>query len=162
MRKLKLEEVFIIKYAAAIRNIQKTQVQQYQLLIEKELARFIPSLTNKTEDGLTDWMCDIVNCETDEEVLDTLDRIQAIEQENTKNNWKCKYCNKSTFDVDCEYLFGTDHIECALEHESETKNTATSESNTKLWNQIARMQDYITQLESRLNQLETQYEEPTN
>jgi len=61
MRKLKLEEVFIIKYAAAIRNIQKTQVQQYQLLIEKELARFIPSLADKTEDGLTDWMCDIVH-----------------------------------------------------------------------------------------------------
>jgi len=160
MRKLKLEEVFIIKYAAAIRNIQKTQVQQYQLLIEKELARFIPSLTDKTEDGLTDWMCDIVNCETDEEVLDTLDRIQAIEQENTKNNWKCKYCNKSTFDVDCEYLFGTDHIECALENEQ--SDQTPSQDNAKLWNQIARMQDYITQLESRLNQLETQYEEPTN
>jgi len=27
MRKLKLEEVFIIKYAAAIRNIQNTQVK---------------------------------------------------------------------------------------------------------------------------------------
>jgi hypothetical protein len=160
MRKLKLEEVFIIKYAAAIRNIQKTQVQQYQLLIEKELARFIPSLNDKTEDGLTDWMCDIVNCETDEEVLDTLDRIQAIEQENTKNNWKCKYCNKSTFDVDCEYLFGTDHIECALENEQ--SDQPQSQDNAKLWNQIARMQDYITQLESRLNQLETQYEEPTN
>ena len=160
MRKLKLEEVFIIKYAAAIRNIQKTQVQQYQLLIEKELARFIPSLNDKTEDGLTDWMCDIVNCETDEEVLDTLDRIQAIEQENTKNNWKCEYCNKSTFDVDCEYLFGTDHIECALENEQ--SDQTPSQDNAKLWNQIARMQDYITQLESRLNQLETQYEEPTN
>ncbi len=160
MRKLKLEEVFIIKYAAAIRNIQNTQVQQYQLLIEKELARFIPSLADKTEDGLTDWMCDIVNCETDEEVLDTLDRIQAIEQENTKNNWKCKYCNKSTFDVDCEYLFGTDHIECALQNEQ--SHQPQSPDTVKLWNQISRMQDYITQLESRLNQLETQYEEPTN
>ena len=162
MRKLKLEEVFIIKYAAAIRNIQKTQVRQYESLIEKELARFIPSLVDKTNDGLTDWMCDIVSCDSDEEVLDTLDRIQAIEQENTKNNWKCKYCNKDTFEVDCEYLFGTDHIECALEHESQSKTPTVSEENTKLWNQIARMQDYITQLESRLDHLETQYEEPTN
>jgi hypothetical protein len=160
MRTLKMEEVFIIKYAATIRHIQQTQIRQYESMIESELARFIPSLINKSDDGLTDWMCDIVNCETDEEVLETLDRIREIENEKTKNSWTCKYCNKSTFDVDCEYLFGTDHIECALENEQ--KDQPQSQDNAKLWNQIVRMQDYITQLESRLNQLETQYEEPTN
>ena len=74
-------------------------------------------------------------------------------------NWSCKYCNKSTFDVDCEYLFGVDHIECALEHEQ--SNIAEP---FKLMNQLSRMQDYITQLESRLNHLEDRhgYEEPTN
>ena len=162
MRTLKMEEVFIIKYAGAIRNIQRNQISQYEDLIEKELARFIPSLVDKNEDGLTDWTCDIVNCETDEEVLATLDRIRDIEAEKTKKNWVCKYCNKDTFDVDCEYLFGMDHIECVLKHASEAKTPTPSEENAKLWNQMTRMQDYIAQLESRLNQLETQYEEPTN
>jgi len=155
----KLEQTLIIKYAKKIREIQSTQINEYERMIQKELSRLVPSLINKNADGLVDWTLDIINCSTDEEVLETISRIQEIENGKVKNNWSCKYCNKSTFDVDCEYLFGADHIECALEHEQ--SNIAEP---FKLMNQLSRMQDYITQLEARLNHLEDRhgYEEPTN
>jgi hypothetical protein len=151
----KLSETLIIKYAKKIREIQSTQINEYERMIRKELSILIPSLVNKNTNGIFDWTCDIINCENDEDVFETLGRIKEIEK--VKNNWTCKYCNKSTVDVDCEYLFGTDHIECTLKHEQ--SNITES---VKLTNQLSRMQDYITQLESRLAHLEHQYEEPTN
>jgi hypothetical protein len=98
-----------------------------------------------------------MNCSSDNEVFETLERIRQIQQEQQKNDWTCKYCGKNTYDVDCEYLFGTDHVSCAVENESVTSNNIDG-----LMSKMSRMQDYITQLESRLSQLETQYEEPTN
>ena len=37
--------------------------------------------------------------------------------ENYNGQWACRYCCKSTKDVDYDYLSGTDHLSCALERE---------------------------------------------
>lgn len=153
-------EIIIAKYARQIRNIQKTQLEPYEKLIQEELGRLFPALLKMEEDGVVDWSCDIINCSSDDEVFDTIDRIRTIQKDQKNNGWTCKYCGKNTYDVDCEYLFGTDHISCTLE----TERTQESPLSTidQLRSQMSRMQDYITQLESRLTQLETHYEEPTN
>lgn len=161
MRTKSSSEIIIAMYARTIRTIQKTQIEPYEQLINEELGRLVPSLLQKEEDGVFDWTCDIINCSSDDEVFDTIDRIRHIQQEKEKKDWTCKYCGKNTYDVDCEYLFGTDHMACAFENES-VKETIPLNTVEQLRNQMSRMQDYITQLESRLTQLETQYEEPTN
>jgi len=149
-------ELTIAVYARGIRNIQK-QLEPYERMIQEELGRLFPSLLDEEKDGVVDWTCDIMNCSSDDEVFETLERIRQIQQEKQKKDWICKYCGKNTYDVDCEYLFGTDHVSCAVENESVTSNNIDG-----LMSKMSRMQDYITQLESRLSQLETQYEEPTN
>ena len=151
-------ELTIAVYARGIRNIQK-QLEPYERMIQEELGRLYPSLLDEEKDGVFDWTCDIMNCSSDDEVFETLERIRQIQQEKQKKDWICKYCGKNTYDVDCEYLFGTDHVSCALQNEQESEQLNTVE---QLRSQMSRMQDYITQLESRLTQLETQYEEPTN
>jgi hypothetical protein len=157
MRTKSQNELSIAVYARGIRNIQKTQLEPYEKLIQEELGRLFPSLLKNDENGVVDWSYDIMNCSSDNEVFETLERIRQIQQEQQKNDWTCKYCGKNTYDVDCEYLFGTDHVSCAVENESVTSNNIDG-----LMSKMSRMQDYITQLESRLSQLETQYEEPTN
>jgi hypothetical protein len=157
MRTKSQNELSIAVYARGIRNIQKTQLEPYEKLIQEELGRLFPSLLKNDENGVVDWSYDIMNCSSDNEVFETLERIRQIQQEQQKNDWICKYCGKNTYDVDCEYLFGTDHVSCAVENESVTSNNIDG-----LMSKMSRMQDYITQLESRLSQLETQYEEPTN
>ena len=152
-------ELTIAVYARGIRNIQKMQLEPYEKLIQEELGRLFPSLLDEEEDGVVDWACDIMNCSSDDEVFETLERIRQIQREKQKKDWTCRYCGKNTYDVDCEYLFGTDHVSCALQNEQESEQLNTVE---QLRSQMSRMQDYITQLESRLTQLETQYEEPTN
>lgn len=164
MKTKSINEIIIAKYAREIRNIQKTQIEPYEKLIQEELGRLFPSLLTNEEDGVVDWACDIMNCSSDKEVIDTIDRIRTIQRDRQMNDWTCKYCGKNTYDMDCEYLFGTDHIACTLKNENVKSSDSTNAFNTveHLRNQMSRMQDYITQLESRLTQLETQYEEPTN
>ena len=152
-------ELTIAVYARGIRNIQKTQLEPYEKMIQEELGRLFPSLLNKDEDDVVDWACDIMNCSSDDEVFETLERIRQIQREKQKIDWTCKYCSKNSYDVDIDYLFGTDHVACAIENERESEPLNTVE---QLKSQMSRMQDYITQLESRLSHLETQYEEPTN
>lgn len=159
MRTKSQNELTIAVYARGIRNIHKTQLEPYEKLIQEELGRLFPYLLDEEEDGVVDWTCDIMNCSSDDEVFETIERIRQIQREKQKKDWTCKYCGKNTYDVDCEYLFGTDHVSCALQNEQESEQLNTVE---QLRSQMSRMQDYITQLESRLTQLETQYEEPTN
>jgi hypothetical protein len=43
--------------------------------------------------------------------------------ENCKKEWICRYCGKSTFETDSDYLVDqTTHLPCALAHEEEHKN----------------------------------------
>ena len=37
------------------------------------------------------------------------------------HNQQCQYCGKDTYDVDIDYLSGTDHLSCALEAEMREK-----------------------------------------
>jgi len=39
------------------------------------------------------------------------------------NPWKCKYCNKDTSNIEYDYLFGYDHLSCALSSEMELKDS---------------------------------------
>lgn len=156
-----LNEVIIVKYARVIRDINKTQIEHYERLIQEELGRLFPSLQGKEENGTVDWSCDIMNCDSDEEVIETISRIRQIEQVKAKKDWTCKYCGKNTYEVDCDYLVGVDHLSCVLE-DTETEENTTSSNVDQLKHQMQRMQDYITQLEHRLSQLETHYNEPTN
>lgn len=117
-----MAEAFIVKYVQAIRNIQEKQISEYEKLILNELTKLIPTLP---DDG-TDWLCDLLMCDNDQEVVETLDRIREIEEKR-------------------------------ISLESQARPT-----NEELEKRVQRMADYIEQLEQRLNQLETQYEEPTN
>ena len=40
--------------------------------------------------------------------------------------WICQYCNTSTFDVDNEYVVGTDHLACVLEYEKTLMKNRTT------------------------------------
>ena len=43
--------------------------------------------------------------------------------EDCKEEWVCRYCGKSTFETDYDYLADqTTHLGCALAHEEEHKN----------------------------------------
>lgn len=119
-----MTESFIIKYAQAIRNIQEKQISEYETLILDELAKLVPTLPDRGED----WLCDIMSSGSDEEVLETLDRIRDIEYRRL----------------------------------SSLKNEDPDEQIRAFENRIQHMADYIKQLEERLDQLEGQYEEPTN
>lgn len=158
-----LSEIIIAKHARSIRNIQQKQIEPHEKIIEQELLRLFPFLLKreKGKDDATDWTCDIVSCSSDDEVISTIERIREIQTEKEINNgWTCRYCGKNTYDVDCDYLFGVDHISCVLEEESKKEEPLNTVDQIR--NQMARMQDYITQLETRLNQLETHYNEPSN
>ncbi len=75
-----MSEAFIVKYAQAIRNIQEKQISEYETLILNELAKLFPTL----QDDGADWLCDILMGSSDQEVVDTLDRIREIEDTRTK------------------------------------------------------------------------------
>jgi len=47
----------------------------------------------------------------------------VIHEEQIKDTWVCMICNKSTYDVDWNYLgSGTNHLECELKQESKKLN----------------------------------------
>ena len=79
-------ELTIAVYARGIRNIQK-QLEPYERMIQEELGRLFPSLLDEEKDGVFDWTCDIMNCSSDDEVFETLERIRQIQQEKQKKDW---------------------------------------------------------------------------
>tara|TARA_R100000008_G_scaffold24338_1_gene13146 strand:- start:917 stop:1273 length:357 start_codon:yes stop_codon:yes gene_type:complete len=40
-----------------------------------------------------------------------------IGDKNYKDFWTCSFCGKHTYEVDYDYLSGTDHLDCVLEQE---------------------------------------------
>ena len=103
----------IIECARALRKIQENQVESILRVIQRELLNKFPSIEGRDENGPVDWSYDIMNCENDDEVVKTINRIDNIENKS----WKCHYCGKDTYDVDVDYLFGFNHIECTLREE---------------------------------------------
>ena len=111
----------ILMYAKKIRDIQRDQIDPYVELIEKCLNNLYPDLKNK-EDGVENWACDVMNASSNTEVIETLNRIEEILYDENKEKWVCCVCGENTFDLDCENLFGKDHISCVLEEEMKNKH----------------------------------------
>ena len=57
-------------------------------------------------------------------VWKTINQIcEMVINEDCKEDWVCRYCGKSTFETDYDYLVDqTTHLGCALAHEEEHKN----------------------------------------
>ena len=139
----------IITYAKALRTIQKEQIDPYIDLIEKELIKLFPELKDR-EDNALNWAYDILNAESNTEVVETLTRLEKIINNERKEKWNCNYCGKNTYNDDVEYLFGTNHIGCALEED--IKNREHSDPDYIL---DARLRK-ITEIESKLNYYESE------
>ena len=157
------KEVFlkknILMYAKKIRNIQKEQVDPYVELIETELGQLYPALIGRN-DSLSDWTCDIMNAESNSEIMETLDRIEQILEEEYKEKWTCCICGDNTYNVDCEYLSGVDHLSCLVEEE--IKSSKKNDSYIEIKNQLETLKNYTKQLEEQIQKLEGYYNEPTN
>jgi hypothetical protein len=41
------------------------------------------------------------------------------------HNQQCQYCGKDTYDVDIDYLVGTDHLSCMIEQETQVQEPST-------------------------------------
>jgi len=158
----KISENIIVTYAKALRRIQTEQVDPYIELIEKELIKLYPELKDR-EDNALNWAYDIINADSTVEVVETLDRIKQILEEEYKEKWVCCVCGENTYNVDCEYLAGVDHLSClSIEELKETKKNQKNDQLHELKNQLSNLQTYVSQLEKQLARLEENYDEPTN
>jgi hypothetical protein len=160
----------IITYAKALRTIQKEQIDPYIELIEKELIKLFPELEHR-EDNALNWAYDILNAESNAEVVETLNRVEKIITEERKKTWNCNYCGKNTYNDDVEYLFGTNHIGCVLE--DDIKNREHSDPDYILDARLRKISDLETELretkralvnmELKLEHMRSDYHhEPTN
>jgi|TARA_R110000868_G_scaffold9602_17_gene47365 hypothetical protein len=132
----------IVACARTLRKIQEGQIETILRVIQRELINKFPSIEGRDENGPVDWSYDIMNCDTDEDVEKTINRIDNIENKS----WKCQYCGKDTYDVDIDYLFGFNHIECALNAE---KDCSTAEC------AALKEQDDIDQLKKQFDEVVT-------
>ena len=155
----KISESIIVTYAKALRRIQTEQIDPYIELIEKELIKLYPKLKD-SEDNALNWAYDILNAKSTSEVIETLDRIKQIFEKEHKNKWVCCICGKNTYNDDCEYLAGVDHLSCILTEEM--KPVKNKDEFVELKNQFSNMKIYIKQLEEHIQRLEPHYNEPTN
>jgi len=144
----------IIMYAKKIRDIQTQQIDPFIELIEKHLVELYPELENKEEDGAKDWACDIINSDSNTEVIETLDRIENIIHNQNKNKWVCCICGENTYDVDVDYLSGVDHISCLLKEEMSTKPNNQENKFNALKDEISSIKEALVRFESKLKELE--------
>ena len=164
----------ILTYAKALRTIQSQQIDPYLKLIEAELIKLYPELKDR-EDNALNWAFDVMNAESNTEVVETLTRLDKIineeRTETRKRTWVCKFCNKNTYDEDIDYLFGTDHIGCVLE--DDIKNRSHSDPDyildsrlqkiTNLESELRETKRTIVNLELQIERLRRDYpHEPTN
>jgi hypothetical protein len=166
----KISENIIVTYAKALRRIQKEQIDPYIELIEKELIKLYPELKDR-EDNALNWAYDILNAQSNTEVVETLTRVEKIITDERKEKWVCGYCGKNTYNDYCEYLFGTNHIGCALEED--IKNRSHSDPDYILDSRLRKISDIenelretkrnLVNLELKLEHLRRDYHhEPTN
>ena len=158
----KISESIIVTYAKALRRIQTEQVDPYIELIEKELIKLYPELKDR-EDNALNWAYDIINADSTTEVVEILDRIKQILEKEHKEKWVCCICGENTYNVDCEYLAGVDHLSCLMMEEvKEDRKNQKNDQLHELKNQLSNLQTYVSQLEKQLARLEENYDEPTN
>lgn len=146
----------ILMYAKKIRDIQSNQIEPYIELIENCLRNLYPDLVNK-DDGVENWRCDIMNSSSNVEVMETFNRIEEILYEENKKNWVCCVCGENTFDLDCENLFGKDHISCVLEEEMKIKHKSkeTEDSYFILKEKINNLYTMLNETKEQLKKLES-------
>ena len=139
----------IFTYARKIRNVQSEQIDPYIKLIEQELIKIYPELKDR-EDNALNWAYDIINSASNTDVSDTLTRLDDIITNERKSHWICDHCGKNTYNDDCEYLFGKNHIGCVLSED--IKNREHSDPDYILDSRIRK----ITELEDELRQTKRQ------
>ena len=140
----KISKNIILTYAKAIRTIQSEQIDPYIKLIEAELIKLYPELKDR-EDNALNWSYDVMNAESNADVVQTLERLEKIIMEERASKWTRSYCGKNTYNDDIEYLFGTDHIGCVLE--DDIKNRSHSDPDYILDENLRK----IRQIEEQLN-----------
>lgn len=152
-----LEKKNIIMYAKKIRDIQENHINPYISLIASHLSNLYPSLS---EDQTSDWALDIMNADSNSEVLEVLERVENIlnankqkqNEEQKKNQWVCCVCGKNTFDVDSDYLFGVNHMSCLLTEEIKSNQNHKFELVKK---ELSEIKDVIRRLDNKLNELKS-------
>ncbi len=166
----KISKNIILTYAKGIRTIQNEQIDPYLKLIETELIKVYPELKDR-EDNALNWACDVMNADSNAEVVETLERLEKIIGEERSRTWTCSYCGKNTYNDDVEYLFGTNHIGCVLEND--IKNRSHSDPDyildpnrqkiNELENELRETKRNVVNLELKLEHLRRDYHhEPTN
>jgi predicted Zn-ribbon and HTH transcriptional regulator len=164
--KEKISKNIILTYARAIRTINTEQIDPYMELIEKELLTLFPFLKD-CDDNALNWATDIINASSNEEVIETLERIKKIQSSSQQKPWHCRFCGKDTFNVDIEYLSGYDHIQCVLE---EAIGCKKNNSSVEKENKLKEIEEKLTKYENELNSLHSEltrlrsdyHHEPTN
>ena len=166
----KISESIIVTYAKALRRVQTEQVDPYIELIEKELIKLYPELKDR-EDNALNWAYDILNADSTAEVVETLTRVEKIITNERKSQWICDYCGKNTYNDDCEYLFGKNHIGCVLSEDINNREHSDPDyilySNlrklTELEAELRHTKRQLVNLELKLERLRGDYpHEPTN
>jgi hypothetical protein len=160
----------IITYAQKIRNVQSEQIDPYIELIEHELIKIYPELKDR-EDNALNWAYDIINETSNNDVVETLNRLDGIVTNERKEKWVCGYCGKNTYNDDCEYLFGKNHIGCVLSEDIKNREHSDPDyildSNlrkfTELEAELRHTKRQLVNLELKLEHLRGDYpHEPTN
>lgn len=168
----KISKNIILTYAKALRTIQNEQINPYIKLIEDELIKLYPELKDR-EDNASNWALDIFNTQSNAEVVSTLERLDSIIHEERASKWICRFCGKNTYYDDNEYLFGTNHISCALEDDIKNRShgdpdyilnsNSTNQKINELESELRNAKRTIVNLELQLEHLRRDYHhEPTN
>ena len=145
-------------YAHALRQNRVAIIDNYTCLIENEVGKLFPILKEKSENGVQDWACDIINCDSKQEVDATLDRINDILTDQTKTEYVCEHCGKNTANVPIRNLVGTNHIFCVGAVNLNTKNRSQSDPNSVVLDTLRRLlcelDTQLTKMQNILNELE--------
>lgn len=166
----KISKNIILTYAKGIRTIQNEQIDQYLKLIEAELIKVYPELKDR-EDNALNWSYDIMNANSNAEVVETLERLNKIINDERVSKWTCNYCGKNTYNDDVEYLFGTNHISCALTEDIKNRSHSDPDYNlntelrkiSDLENELRHTKRELQNLELKLEHLRRDYHhEPAN
>ena len=166
----KISKNIILTYARGVRTIQNEQIDPYIKLIEDELIKVYPELKDR-EDNALNWAYDVINAESNAEVVETLERLEKIIGEERSRTWTCSYCGKNTYNDDVEYLFGTNHIGCVLENDIKNRSHSDPDyildSNrqkiNELETELRETKRNVVNLELKLEHLRRDYHhEPTN
>jgi len=147
----------ILTYARAVRAIQNNQIDPYINNIAKEIMKQWPSLD---ETNAIDWAHDIINADSNQNVVYTLNRIDDIIKEKERKKWICSYCGKNTYDLDIDYLIGPNHLACVLENDTKKrKHSEPDDIINKDKSVISNIQNQINNILTDLNTIKKKFDD---